>query len=355
MRIREEIAAIPLEMCRRVTENFIHRLQQCIAADGHHLSDAIVKKHDFIKQEAAVENFVHVDTRNPVKEVITVKEDPIDWDQEPQTNYFIITYSSIVQLPKSLCSMDCTASKNPTVVVHELPDAEVKRLCCRHDFIKQEAAVENFVHVDTPNTGKFPQAMTIKKEIPDDELDDITVKEEPIDWNQEPQVSSSAVSSAVIFKREVDEACVEVHAGPTEAENKVKEGGSGACNTGTVHPQSARASQESADLLAPDVFCVNSDVEVRPPDGLVTQPVVCELCDSATVRKDSLTRYLCSEHKLGVSSKTKSELSGNSCVDLIGMTEYMETKHTASTMSAAGFEPGSFCSQADSLTSRPSW
>ncbi|KAK3875190.1 hypothetical protein Pcinc_019930 [Petrolisthes cinctipes] len=34
IRIREEIAAIPLEMCRRAAENFRHRLQQCIATDG---------------------------------------------------------------------------------------------------------------------------------------------------------------------------------------------------------------------------------------------------------------------------------------------------------------------------------
>ncbi|KAK3864712.1 hypothetical protein Pcinc_008791 [Petrolisthes cinctipes] len=44
MRIREEIAAILLEMCRRAAENFRHRLQQCIATDGHHLPDAIFKK-----------------------------------------------------------------------------------------------------------------------------------------------------------------------------------------------------------------------------------------------------------------------------------------------------------------------
>ncbi|KAF2349421.1 hypothetical protein FHG87_019822 [Trinorchestia longiramus] len=75
-----------------------------------------------------------------------------------------------------------------TLVLHELTDAEWKRLCCRHDFIKQEAAAENFVHVDTPNPGNHPQAMTIKSETPEDELDDITVKEEPIDWDQEPQV-----------------------------------------------------------------------------------------------------------------------------------------------------------------------
>ncbi|KAF2348479.1 hypothetical protein FHG87_020765 [Trinorchestia longiramus] len=75
-----------------------------------------------------------------------------------------------------------------TLVLHELTDAEGKRLCCRHDFIKQEAAAKNFVHVYTPNPGNHPQAMTIKSETPEDELDDITVKEEPIDWDQEPQV-----------------------------------------------------------------------------------------------------------------------------------------------------------------------
>ena len=44
LRIREEIAAIPLEMCLRAAENFRHRLQQCIDADGHHLPDTIFKK-----------------------------------------------------------------------------------------------------------------------------------------------------------------------------------------------------------------------------------------------------------------------------------------------------------------------
>ncbi|KAF2364527.1 hypothetical protein FHG87_004716 [Trinorchestia longiramus] len=82
--------------------------------------------------------------------------------------------------------MECTASKKPTHVLHKLTDAEGKRLCCRHDFIKQEAAAEKFVHVSTPNPGNLPQAMTIKIETPDDELHDITVKEEPIDWDQEP-------------------------------------------------------------------------------------------------------------------------------------------------------------------------
>ncbi|KAK8402566.1 hypothetical protein O3P69_000747 [Scylla paramamosain] len=44
MRIREEIAVIPLEMCRRAAENFRHRLQLCIATEGHHLPDAIFRK-----------------------------------------------------------------------------------------------------------------------------------------------------------------------------------------------------------------------------------------------------------------------------------------------------------------------
>ncbi|KAF2347151.1 hypothetical protein FHG87_022094 [Trinorchestia longiramus] len=86
------------------------------------------------------------------------------------------------------------------------------------------------------------------------------------------QASSNAISTALTFKREVDEACAEAYAGPIGAEYKVREGGSGACNTSTVHPQSAGASQESTDSLAPDIFCANSNVEVRPPDGLVTQP-----------------------------------------------------------------------------------
>ncbi|KAF2348175.1 hypothetical protein FHG87_021069 [Trinorchestia longiramus] len=222
--------------------------------------------------------------------------------------------------------MDCTATMKPTLVLHKLTDAEVKRLCCRHDFIKQEAAAEKFVHVDTPNPGNHPRAMPIKSETPDDELDAITVKEEPIDWDQEPQVGSSADSFALTFKREVDEACAEGRVGPTEAENKMREGGSGACTTSTVHPQSAGASQGSTDSLVPDVFCANSDGEVKPPDGLVTQPSVCELCDSATARKDSLRRHLRSDHKLGVSSE--GELSNNSCIDVTRLKRSVEATHS---------------------------
>jgi hypothetical protein len=35
--------------------------------------------------------------------------------------------------------------KHVEVVLHKLTDAEVERLCCRHDFIKQEAAAEDTV------------------------------------------------------------------------------------------------------------------------------------------------------------------------------------------------------------------
>ena len=43
MHIRDEIAAIPPEMCRRAAENFRHRLQMCIDTAGHHLPDVIFK------------------------------------------------------------------------------------------------------------------------------------------------------------------------------------------------------------------------------------------------------------------------------------------------------------------------
>ena len=41
--IREEIAAIPIEMCQNAVENFKNRLDQFIAAGGHHVSDVILK------------------------------------------------------------------------------------------------------------------------------------------------------------------------------------------------------------------------------------------------------------------------------------------------------------------------
>ncbi|KAF2346177.1 hypothetical protein FHG87_023067 [Trinorchestia longiramus] len=78
--------------------------------------------------------------------------------------------------------------KRSEVLVHGLTDAEVKRQCCRHDFIKQEDEVENLEYVAPPSPANPPAAMIIKSEVPDGELDDVTVKEEPIDRDQEPQL-----------------------------------------------------------------------------------------------------------------------------------------------------------------------
>lgn len=44
VRIREEIRAIPIQMCRKAVESFRNRLHQCIAAEGRHLRDVIFKK-----------------------------------------------------------------------------------------------------------------------------------------------------------------------------------------------------------------------------------------------------------------------------------------------------------------------
>lgn len=42
-RIREEVIAMPVKMCRRAVKNSRNRLQECIAADGRHPSDIIFK------------------------------------------------------------------------------------------------------------------------------------------------------------------------------------------------------------------------------------------------------------------------------------------------------------------------
>ncbi|KAF2362384.1 Reverse transcriptase domain [Trinorchestia longiramus] len=82
-------------------------------------------------------------------------------------------------------------------------DADVKRLCCRHDFIKQEAAVENLEHVGTPELEHSHDALTIKSEVPDIELD-FTVEKEPIDWNQESQEKRSCLTNLLDFFGEVN-------------------------------------------------------------------------------------------------------------------------------------------------------
>ena len=43
-RIRDEIAAIPVDMLRKVMQNFQARLQECINCNGGHLSDVVFKK-----------------------------------------------------------------------------------------------------------------------------------------------------------------------------------------------------------------------------------------------------------------------------------------------------------------------
>jgi len=42
-KIRAEIATIPVDMCRRATEAFRNRLQECVIAGGHHLRDVIFR------------------------------------------------------------------------------------------------------------------------------------------------------------------------------------------------------------------------------------------------------------------------------------------------------------------------
>ncbi|KAF2352820.1 Zinc finger C2H2-type [Trinorchestia longiramus] len=205
--------------------------------------------------------------------------------------------------------------KHAGVLVHKLTDTEVKRQCCSHDFIKQEDEVENLEYVAPPNPANPPAAMIIKSEVPDGELDDVTVKEEPIDWDQEPQVSSNAVSSTLTMKRE-DEVCAGARSGHAEADDKLQEGSSGACNTSAVHQRSAAASQEGADSVPSqvsgairsvrylqncqvpaEVSGTNRDVEVEPGR---CQKFLCELCDYSTNRKNNLTVHLAGRHKLGV-------------------------------------------------------
>ncbi|KAF2349147.1 hypothetical protein FHG87_020097 [Trinorchestia longiramus] len=205
--------------------------------------------------------------------------------------------------------------KRAVVLVHKLTDVEVKRQCSRSDFIKQDAEVENFEYVAPPNPANPPAAMIIKSEVPDGELHEVTVKEEPIDWDQEPQVSSNAVFSTLTLKRE-DEVCAGARSGHAEADDKLLEGSSGAWNTSAVHQKSAAASQEGADLVPSQVSGVvrsvryqqncqvltevsgtNRDVEVKPGQ---CQKFLCEHCDYSTNRKNNLTVHLISKHKLGV-------------------------------------------------------
>ncbi|KAF2347663.1 hypothetical protein FHG87_021582 [Trinorchestia longiramus] len=234
-----------------------------------------------------------------------------------------------------LCSVACTGSmKSAVVVMHKLTDDEVKRQCCRGvtstqeagvkrqccrgDFIKQEDEVENLEYVAPPNPANPPAAMIIKSEVLDGALDDVTVKEEPIDWDQEPQVSSNAVSSTLTMKRE-DEVCAGARSGHAEADDKLQEGSSGACNTSAVYQRPAAASQEGADSVPSqvsgavssvryqqncqvpaEVSGTNRDLEVKPGR---CQKFLCNVCDYSTNRKDNLTIHLASKHKLGVFSE----------------------------------------------------
>jgi hypothetical protein len=44
-RIQQEIDAILPDLTQRVMKNFRERLQQCVANDGHHMSDMVFKTH----------------------------------------------------------------------------------------------------------------------------------------------------------------------------------------------------------------------------------------------------------------------------------------------------------------------
>ncbi|KAF2347662.1 Zinc finger C2H2-type [Trinorchestia longiramus] len=197
-------------------------------------------------------------------------------------------------------------------------EAGVKRQCCRGDFIKQEDEVENLEYVAPPNPANPPAAMIIKSEVPDGALDDVTVKEEPIDWDQEPQVSSNAVSSTLTMKRE-DEVCAGARSGHAETDDKLQEGSSGACNTSAVYQRSAAASQEGADSVPSqvsgavssvryqqncqvpaEVSGTNRDLELHLASSHGKGKMLkCELCGYSTAHQSSLKKHQASKHGIG--------------------------------------------------------
>ncbi|KAF2366176.1 HTH CenpB-type DNA-binding domain [Trinorchestia longiramus] len=217
-----------------------------------------------------------------------------------------------------------TTMERALAVMHELPEAEAKNMCAEHK-IKQEVT-SDYLCDDTNNWVEDPlKTIYVKTEPPHSMPDVIIRKVEPMDFHEDPLGSSSTVTSTIASMREVTEDCVEGHS--RDAEDEVREGGSGACNTSTVHPRSAGASQSSADSLQSDVSGRSSGVEVKTPDGRGKPKLVCVLCDFTTDGKDTLREHLESKHKLGVSSKKESR--GNSNVHLVNMKRNLEAKHSA--------------------------
>ncbi|KAF2362386.1 Zinc finger C2H2-type [Trinorchestia longiramus] len=196
---------------------------------------------------------------------------------------------------------------------HKPTDAEVKRLHCRPDFIKQEVGADNMEHetedtkhgrwhhpaetstdvwwshpelharlyssglspVDASNSENSSEAMTIKEEeLVDSELERVKVKEELIKCNQEPQVSLEVDSSTFTFKREVDEVCGEKCSAHAESKDKLRKSSYDSCNTSTSHPRSAGASLGCADFLKLDLSDANSDVEVAKKEEMQGQLVI---------------------------------------------------------------------------------
>ncbi|KAF2354511.1 Zinc finger C2H2-type [Trinorchestia longiramus] len=169
------------------------------------------------------------------------------------------------------------------------------------------------LNLGSSNSENPLEAMAIKSEVSDGELDTILVKEEPIDWNQDPQVNSSKGFSTQSFKKEANKTCTEACAEQAEVEDKLKEG------------IALGASQGSADSLPSDVSNTSVGVEVEHADGLETQPFLCDLCDFSTVWKASLRRHLNSKHKLGVSFKC--DLCDYSCALNISLKQHLASKH----------------------------
>ncbi|KAF2354490.1 PiggyBac transposable element-derived protein [Trinorchestia longiramus] len=94
-----------------------------------------------------------------------------------------------------------------------------------------------------------PEAMSIKSEVLDEDPNTIMVKEEPIDWNEETQISSSAVFSTFTCKRErePDEISTEALAGHTET-HTLRDSSSG---TSSAFSASSSSSSYSSTRIKP--------------------------------------------------------------------------------------------------------
>ncbi|KAF2363417.1 Zinc finger C2H2-type [Trinorchestia longiramus] len=203
--------------------------------------------------------------------------------------------------------MACPANMKQTVVVRqEFMDAAVKWLSC-----KMEKEVDNSLEVcESISPETAPDTIFIKTELPTCKQERISLKEEVVDWQHEPQAVES-VFLADPCKNDAESPDFDTHSTLQEPGDSLEEGNSGAANDLSFEPQRSDLVPEVIKSSGETSKDKGVEKQSESLDRLVAQKFKCKLCGYVCTGVSNLKRHRRLKHKVRESSKCK--FDPNSC------------------------------------------